>query len=263
METTVIILFFLALCLSLFKPLLGIYSFIAIAYIRPQDYFPILNNFMPARLIIFVTLISYLFNQFRSGKKNIPTKQNLGLFLIFLSISLSRIKAIDSLAWWSATLDFILILIFYFLLTNLITSYKKLQKFYRAFLCINFFIAIRYIYAYKTGTAVILGGRLSDASMGFLGNADDMGLGMVVAFAYGLIPIFFSEKIITKILYGITATCFMLAAVISGSRGTHAGITAVFIISILTFLKPRRLNNKKFIFGLLLVLTLFIFFSTK
>lgn len=257
---TLLIVFSLA---GIFYPLFGLYAFFIIAYIRPQDYYTYLVGIEPAKWIIIITFISFVFQGMRTRVKFINAKQNWGILGILLAIFISRMNVVNPNLWWGSTVDFIVVCLIYFLMINLLTNFKLLRKFYLFFILINLIVAVRFYIGYETGTAGYAGGKPGDTSLGFLGNADDLGLGLAVALAYTLLPIFYKKSFILKVFYSIISVFLMIMALNTGSRGAAIGIFTVFISSIILQLKRSKLQFKKFSTGLLLVLVIFLLFTYK
>lgn len=262
-ESLIIVLLGLAAFLAIFNPLMGLYGFFVIAYIRPQDYYPFLAGVEPARWILVITVVSFILQRLKTGGRFVKAKQNWGILAILLCIVISKIHAIDTDRWWRATQDFIEICIVYFLMINTLTTQKRLRYFYVFFLLVNCMIAFRFLYAYKTGTAGMHGGKPGDTSIGFLGNADDLGLGMAIALAYSVPAIFLARGIFLRVLASIVSGGFMWAAMTTESRGARLGILTVFITAILFQMKPKKLIMKRYSIGIIIGLMLLAAFAYK
>ena len=263
MQSILIVLFFIGIFLAILNPLIGLYVFLIISYIRPQDFNMFLATLEPAKWILIVTFISFLFHTFFTTKDFVKAKQNLAIIGILFFILLSRMVAIDSLGWWNATEDFLRVILVYFLLINVLIYKGRLRKFFIFFVLINVFIAARYYLAYRTGTATYWGSKPGDVTTGFLANADDMGLGLVVALPFVLIPIFYSKNIIIKGLLGIASGIFMLGVLATDSRGALLGIFAVFIGVFATQFNFKKLRYNKYAIGMAIFLVLFTGFILK
>jgi len=263
MDVFILIILILLILISFFKPIVGLYLFIFVAYIRPQDFYPFLVEIEPVKWIMLTCFISFLFHKFNSREKFVGAKQNWGILGILLSILISRISAIDAAKWSQATQDFIVICMAYFLIINLLNTTKKLRNFYLFFVFINLIIALRSFISYKTGTAVYYGGKPGDLSLGFFANPDNLGLGMAVALAYSIVPICYGENVLIKGIFSIISGCIMVSALATDSRGAYIGIFTVFIIAVISQLRLRKILNRKFFIGLLMVLLLFTVFAYK
>jgi len=263
MEIIVLIAYIFLVVVSLFQPIIGLYGFFFITYIRPQDFNPALAGIEPAKVILFTTLISFLFHKVMKKERAAKAGQNWAILSIFLFILISRIKVIDSARWWLATEDFIRIIVVYFIFINLITTKKNLRNFFVIFLFLNLCIAVRFYMSYRSGTAMYWGSKPGDFSYGFLANADDLGVGLVVALPFALIPIFYARNIFIKGLCSVMCICFMLGALATHSRGALLGLFVVFIASMLFQLKWRKLRQNRYAIGFLIALFLFTAFNYK
>ncbi len=264
METFILIFFFVGILVALVNPLVGLYWFFIVAYARPQDFYPVFANIEPAKWMLIVTAVSALFHKLGSKENLTKAKQSYALFGLLLMILISRVSVTNPVGWNEATQDFLRIFMVYFLLINLVTKEKQLKSFFIFFLLLNFFIALRFYIAYKTGFAVAHGGsKPGDLTFGFLANADDLGLGLVVALPFALIPIFYAKNIFVKGFCAFMSVCFMLGALGTQSRGTQIGLFAVFITALLSQLRWQKIQKRKFAIGILIVLILFAGFIYK
>lgn len=257
MEYLCISLFIFSIIASFISPIIGMYAFFVLAYLRPQDLYFSLALAEPAKIILIVTTISSLFYVVLNKKKLVVAKQNFALLGILLCVFISRLNVDYAASWWYATEDFIVICLAYFLIINLLDTPKKLRNFYIFFILINLIVALRFYIAYKTGTATYRGDKPGDFSYGFLGNADDLGLAMVVAMAYCIIPIFYVRSTILKIVCAGSCGCFMLSVLQTGSRSSCMAILVLFLVSIMLHLKIKRLRQNKLLIGMLIVLMMF------
>ena len=203
---------------SFFVLLFGLYAFFIIAYTRPQDFYPFLEAVDPAKWILIVTFISFIFYKLRNREAFIKAKQNVFIIGLFLSILISGIAAVDRFTWSLASQDFFKVMLVYFLIVNLLINQKWLKQFYLFFL--NLFIALRYYLTYRSGLSVYYGDKPGDLTIGFLSNADDMGLAMVVAFPLALVPVMYAKNKIIKIAPVVLSFTFIVAALGTQSRGT-------------------------------------------
>ena len=261
-ELVLILILFLAIA-ALIQPLFGLYGFFIIAYIRPQDFYPFLAKIEPAQWILIITAVSFLFHKLIQKKDFVKAPQNIAILGMLFVIFLSRIKAIDSQRWWQATEDFIRVTLVYFMLVNLLDTQKKLKSFYIFFILINLFVALRFYIAYRQGEAIYWGSKPGDLSYGFLANADDLGIGMVVILPFVLIPVFYAERKFIKGLCGIFSLIFMLTALATHSRGAHLGVFSVFFASILSQLRMEKIRKEKYALGLIAVIALLALFTYK
>ena len=80
LEIVALILFAFLLILAVFKPFVGLCTFFIVSYIRPQDHILMLSNLEPAKWILIVTFVSFLFNMVRVG--SVPCLTNLNILVL-------------------------------------------------------------------------------------------------------------------------------------------------------------------------------------
>lgn len=262
-EYLIIALLCVTTFLAIFNPLMGLLGFFVIAYIRPQDYYAFLAGAEPARWILIITLVSFIFQRLQSKEKLVKAKQIWGILAILLCILISKINAIDTGMWMNATKDFIEVGLIFFLLINILTTQRKLRYFYLFFILINLMVVLRFLYAYKTGTAGMQGGKPGDTSLGFLANADNLGIGMAIALAYVTPAIFSAKGFFLKGLAALASAGFMLAIMATESRGARLGMMIVLAVSLMLQFKPQKLKLKHYSIGIIIALLLIGGFAYK
>lgn len=263
MESVVFILFFIGILLAICNPLIGLYAFFIIAYLRPQDFYPEFAYIEPAKWILVATFISFALNKLLRREKFVKASQNWAILGILALIFISRWRMIDTFRWWEVTEDFLRVCMVFFLFINLINTSKRLKNFYLVFLLINLFVALRFYIAYRAGTALYWGSKPGDLSLGFLANADDLGIGLVIILSFALIPVFYAKNIFLKGLCALASVCFVLGMLATHSRGALFGALAVFIAAIISQMKMVKLRKNKFAIGMFIVLLLFAGFIYK
>ena len=248
---------------AIFNPTFGLYAFFIVAYTRPQDYYTFLVDIEPAKWILIITTISFLFQRLKKQESFVKAKQNFGIIWLIIAIFASRINVIDIERWWYWTQDFLEVCLVFFLMINTFATQKKLRNFYIFFLLINFVVAIRFYLQYQSGTAGFHGGKPGDTSLSFLGNADDLGIGMAIALAYAVLPIFFAPGIFLKGLACIVSVAFMWAAVNTESRGAHIGVFTVYLTAVISQFKASKFRIRRFSIGMLLALVVLAGFTIR
>ncbi len=224
---------------------------------------PVLANVEPAKWILIITFISFLFNLTRSENGVTKARQNIGILGIFAFILASRLAATDTWMWWMAVQDFIRVSLVYFMFINLVNTEKRLRNFCVIFLLVNAVVAIRFYLAYKSGNATYWGSKPGDQSLGFLANADDLGIGLVIASAYALMPIVYAKKLAYKAFCAVISGCCALGILATDSRGALVGLFAVFIATIITQVRFRKFRKGHLAIGVLIVLLVFTGFVVR
>jgi len=232
-EHFILSLFGICLVASLVEPILGVYLFFVVSYIRPQDFYPQLAQFSPALIVLIALFISAMIHGRRANKNKVFTAQGKALIGMFLIILIGRMKVIDSQAWLLGLENFMRIIFMYFMVVKFIDTPKKMRNFFVFFLLLNLFIAVRFYIAYKTGNAVYHGSKPGDASFGFLANADDLGIGMAMAFPFAFVPAFLTKNNILRCVLFLFSAVFALAILGAGSRAAQISMLIIGFISFL------------------------------
>jgi hypothetical protein len=205
------ILLILLVAVILKYPISGLYLYMLVIYLRPQDLLRFLNVLRPNIFLLGLTIISLIIHRKLSGQTHITLLRNDKLFLAFLVAAvLSNITSI----WFSSSVDTTLELLkmtaFYFTAIMLLSNTKRIVTYITLYLLSMGFVSLVQIFTYLTvgltrstglggygiiigGTTVLGGGGVMNTgsegvngvggySSYFLANASELGLGLVVTY---------------------------------------------------------------------------------
>jgi len=116
---------------------------------------------------------------------------------------------------------------------------------------------------YRAGAATYWGSKPGNITYGFLSNADDLGVGLVVALPFALIPLFYARNMFLKGVCAIMSVCFMLGALVTHSRGALLGLFVVFIASLISQLRISKLKQGRYAIGFVMAVFLFTAFNIR
>jgi len=197
-------------------PFYAVLGLLFIEYGRPQELFSVIKVIHPG--LILNTLLIFLL--FRYGKKFYLSIPQSKLF-IGLIILMSIHGPIATNNYWAFIVwkNTILYFIVFLGIINFVDSYSKIYRYIDTWIVINLFGAL---------LGIINKGVIPNSA--FMGDENDFSLvmNMAVPFSYFM---FLEEtrSIVKKIFYLISTAIFVIATVISLSRGGFIGLLAVFI----------------------------------
>jgi probable O-glycosylation ligase (exosortase A-associated) len=237
----------------IFSAVLAVYPFVGLfgqiwLYFYPFHIWEGPDFLRPIFLMTAITMIFFIFNSVFIKKMRIrfPAECKLALlFLLFLFIS-SFFAVHSSSVSFSQNLIAFKVLLFYFLIINLVRSKKELNAFLWFILGCTALSALETIRFYR-----FYGVPRVDTVGGVQGGANALAAILVLT-----LPIVFykmsSRNIYEKVIAGGLLLAFLAAVILTGSRGGTLGLLAVLVLLVWRFRRKRRS---------LLILTLIILVS--
>ncbi len=255
------ILLILLVAVILKYPISGLYLYMLVIYLRPQDLLGFLIVLRPNIFVQALTIISFIIHRKLSGHTQITLLRNDKLFLAFLVAAvLSNITSI----WFSSSVDTTLELLkmtaFYFTAIMLLSNTKRIVTYITLYLLSMGFVSLVQIFTYLTvgltrstglggygiiigGTTVLGGGGVMNTgsegvngvggySSYFLANASELGLGLVVTYPLCYYLFRGTSSRVLRIICGLLLAMFIVSIVFTGSRGAFVGMvgTLIFIL---------------------------------
>ena len=225
--------------------------YLVIEYMRPQSMYESLAGLPLALIAILGIIIAFVFE----GKKFINSSfQNTLLLLYLFWFFISSIFAFNFDLAWQPLIDFLKIVIIYFLLTNILTDQRKLYVFLFVLLLLNFKyaqFAVRIWIGndfYVDPRGLHEGGGIGS---GFFQNPNDFGVALNSVLGMSFYLIFYDTKKIfnwfkMRWFHLISIITFPLAALATSSRGAALafGVACLGV----------WYKSKRKIFGLVLLL---------
>jgi len=258
-------------------PVFGLYLYLLVSLLRPQDIIYQLGAVRPNISILAVSLISLIIHRKVKGEFKItlttPDKA-FGLFLV--AVLLSNVTSFWVSYSINETIEFFKLVPFYLLAVSLLNSTSRIERYLRYSIYAMIFVCLVQIYTYHVigltratgvggygiifpngyqlggfGMAKDLGGSVYGVggySGAFLGNASELGLAAVMYFPISWYLFKISRSRWMRIFF-IVATIILLYSVqVCGSRGA-------FLALVLTLLYALY-KEKKLLIGLVCIIIL-------
>jgi putative inorganic carbon (HCO3(-)) transporter len=247
----IVFLAFLAFCIGvaiIFNPFIAIPVFIIGAYTHPVAFFPTLAPYHPTTIFAAYVLLAWGFHiMLYKDFGVVKSKQVLYMFLFGLMVFVS------SLFHWQyssyAFIDFIKILILYFVVVHLVNSRFRVSILISLLIPLGALVAFYALYLQATGV-----GRGSIAGamrvVSFEGNPNylSLSLAMLVPLLFGM---FISQKSkIIKIILGSFFILFSTVIILTYSRSGFLGFVIVLALAVRKFFARK---NKILVFIILAV----------
>jgi len=232
----------------------GLLAFTTVLLVRPQDQVPALTPFHVAEICALLGVIPMLLYRHARGFPIFrATPETIGLMLFGLVIAATIPFSIwPGDAFREFTDSYLKVLVIFVLMTNTLTTRRRLERLvWVIVLCVGF-IAARGVFDYARGVNLIEGGRLTGSVDGLFGNPNDLALVMVTflpaaavvaisrrhrpwrrAIAAVIMGLMLASVVFTKSRGGVIGLVMMLIALVVLGRRVRPGIGVVIVAALL------------------------------
>jgi len=237
------------------NPFVGILAFILCEYGRPQDQFPALAALHIPKLVSIVLLIAWGLRLISERKSDVVWKTQNWAFLGFLSVmALTVITAVNNHWAFQYFRGMCITFLGYLLFINLIDSMPRFQKFFWLFLLTHAFLAVKGIHMYVTTVFDPSVRAAGYAAGGFIGDENDFAMLLNNVIPYAYFSFFGAKSSIKRFGSLVLLFLFVIAVVLSFSRGGFVGLVPVLGYCLLR--SPRKGLTAVIAVGLILGMVL-------
>ena len=236
---------------------LGILAYLLVEYGRLPHVFPILVPFNVGKVAALLALIGLLFAaRYRGNIGREVRLMDASLLLVLIGALISAVFAADLEVARDTYLDLLRWVMVYFLIARIVNNAWRLKVFMFLFLLLNFRLAQFQIrnYYLERGMGVsenVLAKGVETWNTGFFSNSNDFGLAMCVVLPLAaFVALGQSRKWLRWLVLSFSLT-FLVALLLSGSRGALASAVVVGAVAMLK--SSRRLVGVSLVLLLILV----------
>lgn len=211
--------------LAIQYPFSGLILYLLVEYMRPGDAFPSLASWRPALIVAVLTMIGLVIARWKDRSQKIVWSNQSWVLVGFIATMLiSIVTAIWKSQALKVTIDVAKIWIVFLLMTNLLTTPRRLKQIIWVMILLGFYLACRSVIIYQR-----TGDFATGPGEGFLGDRNDLAMAMLV-----LLPIAGSmfqsaEKLGERILAGSTFIALIAGIISTFSRGGFVGLLCVLL----------------------------------
>lgn len=225
----------LAIVIFFFKPFYGLLFFLALLYVRPQDFIPELGR-LRIMLILAIIMILFFFIHKILRKEEIhvfTTRQHVLMFMLLLLVPISQIANMKMAEAWGATQEFLTVFLIFFILVNIPNGFKEFRTIcWMLFTCTTF-IAANGIIQHFRGVDLIgqtpLAGRIT--WIGIFGDPNEFALLLDSFIPFVLVNVFDKEiRPANRIGLTLIGIVMFLAIYYTNSRGGFVAFLAILIL---------------------------------
>ena len=212
-------------------PFFGLLIYFATFVVQPGALFPALSVLHVERVFGVLALLSMLLKiKFRKTQLSFVHNPINYILLAFLAImGLSAFTSFWPTQSIDTAIEFAKILVFYFLISNLLTDQKKLKIFIWEYILLTGWVAISSLEGYFTGKIMFAQGI--ERAQGITGtdpNTLAVSLCLTIPFLY--FALFAEKSKFLKILNMIVLLASLATIVLTGSRGAFLGLLSIIFL---------------------------------
>jgi O-antigen ligase len=220
----------------------GLVAFTVVLLFRPQDSIPGLGSIHIAEICAGVGLAPMLLDRFRHQRPMLRVTTEVATLALFGAVMLATAPFS---VWPGGALGTVIdlylkVLLVYILMTNTLTTPKRLEFLTWIILVSVGYVAIRGLIDYARGLNLLEDGRLSGPIGGIFGNPNDLALNMVTFLPVAVITsISPRHSAVRRLTACVIGALMLVATVLTKSRGGAIGLAVMLVSLVLLGRKVR------------------------
>jgi O-antigen ligase len=226
------------LMLLFFEPYVGLIIYIACLYVRPQDFIAALQE---TRLMLVVggaTVSSMMLRLASHGRplKLMRSPVDVIMWWFLLSVILSHLAHSDLDGALLSGASVFRVVMLYFLITNLVTSERRLSGFTQVLLIMTVILAVQGIVQYYTGVGIA--GQSMDEerriqSLAGFGNPNALAMALLIVLPFAYFDYVGHRDLAPRVYSTLSFVTIMFALYLTNSRGAIVGLAGMSMILLL------------------------------
>ncbi|MBN1163410.1 MAG: O-antigen ligase family protein [Candidatus Krumholzibacteriota bacterium] len=217
-----------------FHPYWGLLLYLAMTYLRPQEFIPALRA-QPLMLILAGLILGTLIvHNSLSRKQFVALNLRQGIFMIifFALIPISQLQRLYLTGAKDAFNSFLPVFLLFFMIINLITNFNQLKKAFYLLLFMTVFLAANGILQYYRGIDIagqtMFQGRIR--WIGIFEDPNDLGLTILAFTPFALLSMLQKgSSLVKRSLWLVVFLILLYALYLTNSRGTFIGLLVVIV----------------------------------
>jgi hypothetical protein len=205
------------------EPFIGLVNYLAFLYIRPQDFVLALQG-MPIMLVLGVGTAALVFLHRAVRHRRLvlaPVPQHLFVLWFYLAIVVSQMAQLKLHGALDASLEFVPTVVMYFLIVELVDSWKRIKIILILLVHLTLALAIQGLVMHFTGTG--FGGKQAYEgriqAVGIFSDPNDLALIINCVLPLVVLWLLQSRSLLIKIYSFFVIILFVYAIFLTASRG--------------------------------------------
>lgn len=119
----------LAIVIFFIKPFYGLLLYLALLYIRPQDFIPELGRLRIILILAIIIILFYFIHKIarREEIHVFSTRQHVLMFMLLLLVPISQLANMQVTKAWGASQEFLTLFLLFFILVNIPSDFKEFR----------------------------------------------------------------------------------------------------------------------------------------
>lgn len=219
------------------EPFIGLVNYLLFLYVRPQEYVSGMTG-MPIVLMVGVVTLGLMVFRMAVMKRRIEVTrapQNLLIVWFFLAIVASHFAYLYLQGAMNSAMDFVPTMVMYFLITNLVTSHRKLKFTVNLVVVLTLVLAAQGVVQHFTGVGFggqeTYKGRIQ--AVGIFSDPNDLALALVIVLPFVFLKLVERAKPWEKLLAVLAMGLLVYALYLTASRGglLSFGVLMIMLLS--------------------------------
>lgn len=244
---------------------IGLLLYIVCIYLRPAEWVPVLYGTSVMQIIGIVTTVLWIFSMPISKKKIVKSPLNIFMIGFLFALIVSHLSHFYFGGALNAFFDFSKVLIMFFLITNVIDSFKKFKITISLMIFLSLLLVIQGIMQYEMGFGwagqPLEKGRIT--WIGIFNDPNDLALAFVIIVPFLLNSIFSSPKMRNKIISLPMLGVMLYGIYLTNSRGGMLSLGVVLFSFPLFYLKKKGHMVLGLIIGMFAITLLFAYAPSR
>ena len=235
--------------------LAGVFLFTLILYFRPYELTPALSWLSSSAFwIAVVTIAVFLPTQLGlEGNLTTRTREVNLVLLLTLAVSLSIPLALSPEAALAGFGDYLKVVVVFVVMVNVVRTTNRLKALLLLALTASCFMSLAALNDYRLGNLALEGKRISGSIGGMFGNPNDLALHLVTMTPLAIALSLSTRSLLRKFLYAVCAALFVMAIVVTFSRGGVLGLVVAAFVLVIKLTRNLRLLTGAVFLALVLV----------
>jgi O-antigen ligase len=211
----------IVLTMILVQPFIGVLNYLALIYIRPQDFLPAVQALPLVFIMGGVTMAFVLINAVFSRERLVGAPQNVLILWLFVAAIISHLGNLYIGGALGSAKEFLNLLFAYFLCVNLVTTANRLRIVMWLLCLLTLYLAITGIYQGVTGIGIagqtMVKGRIR--GIGIFADPNDLCLTFVMVIPFLMYRILARKNLFEVVMSASILGVLLWALYMTNSRG--------------------------------------------
>ncbi len=213
-----------AVVLLMVEPFAGLIVYLGLFYVRPHEFIPALESVPLVPIVGAAAFVSMMIRGILTGRppKLFHNPQDRLLWWFFVAVLASHLSHLEFGDAVQSGYTFLTVMVFYFLITNLVNTEKRLRTFSDAMVLLTLVLAMQGIVQFYTGTGLAGQTFVEDRriqSLAGFGNPNALAMALLAALPFVYFDLTGRVSVLRKLYSAAAIAALLYALYLTNSRG--------------------------------------------